>query len=40
MLDASSTNCAKLNLNTKVLDFVQLGGPEWAVDSTVLVVAF
>ena len=32
---------ASLNLNVKVLDFVQLGGPEWTVGSTIfeLVVA-
>ena len=25
----------KLNLNTKVLDFIKLGGPKWTVDRTV-----
>ena len=24
-----------VNLNTKVLDFVQFGGPKWTVDRTV-----
>ena len=26
---------AKVKLNVKVLDFVQLGGPRWTVDRTV-----
>ena len=35
-MEAGKDQQSRMNLKVKVLDFVQLGGPEWAVGGTVL----